>query len=249
MVQYQEGTGANSRLPHEPAVLRRLHAHVHGAPGLDRVGFADIGTGTGGRTCQLRAWQTDLVRSSPSSGTSSSSGRLTDSTSLNVGYVGQPLDPRGHLPRRQPAAARRRATVYLGTASGSRRPLPAVSGADPLHGAPTPRSTTTASRRACGTAAPTASSSWPPTRSASRSRTTRASTVRAGAAPRASRTPAWAATATRTPYDMQLDYGPPGSRRKHNRPVRQLRAALRQGPRDRQRLGRRHSRRCSAAGT
>jgi hypothetical protein len=85
MVQYQEGTGANCRLPLNPPFFGEFTRPFVEAPGAMSVGFADVADPT---NVQLRAWQTDLRPQVTQQWNLFVERRLTDNTSLSVGYVG-----------------------------------------------------------------------------------------------------------------------------------------------------------------
>ena len=252
MVQYQEGTGANCRLPLNPPFFGEFTKPYVGTPGLDERRLRRRRPTS--RTSSSAPGRPTSGRSSPTSGTSSWSGSSRTRTSLSVGYVGSRSEPRRRVPRLQPGRCPASAIPRPGrpTRSGGGSPPPA---------SPAPCATPRPTRsrqlrrpagRACVAAARTASSSSPPTPSARRSATTRASTVPAGAATAPTRrTPAWAATATTTRTTCSSTTARSGSRRKHNLSAvaaptscRSARAAT-----IGTRLERRHRRRCSAAGT
>jgi outer membrane receptor protein involved in Fe transport len=90
MVQYQEGTGANCRLPINPPYYSEVTQAYAGATGSAAVGFQDIGAGAAPplSAVQVRAWQTDLRPQLTKQWNFFVERQLTDSTSLNVGYVG-----------------------------------------------------------------------------------------------------------------------------------------------------------------
>jgi outer membrane receptor protein involved in Fe transport len=85
MVQYQEGTGANCRLPLNPPFFGDFNRQFVEAPGSMSVGFADAANLT---NVQLRAWQTDLRPQVTQQWNLFVERRVTDGTSLSVGYVG-----------------------------------------------------------------------------------------------------------------------------------------------------------------
>jgi outer membrane receptor protein involved in Fe transport len=86
LVQYQEGTGANCRLPINPP----FEAEARGGPGALDNGFLELGTASDQNPAklQLRAWQTDLRPQTTKQWNFFVERELTTSTSLNVGYVG-----------------------------------------------------------------------------------------------------------------------------------------------------------------
>jgi len=86
MVQYQEGTGANCRLPLNPPYFGEFTTSYVETPGTMSNGFADI-TGDYSNV-QLRAWQTDLRPQVTQQWNVFVERRLTDAMSLSVGYVG-----------------------------------------------------------------------------------------------------------------------------------------------------------------
>jgi outer membrane receptor protein involved in Fe transport len=85
MVQYQEGTGANCRLPLNPPFFGEFTKPFVGTPGSMGAGFADVSDIT---NVQLRAWQTDLRPQVTQQWNIFAERRLTDAMSLSVGYVG-----------------------------------------------------------------------------------------------------------------------------------------------------------------
>ena len=154
MVQYQEGTGANCRLPLNPPFFGDFNTPYVGTPGSMSAGFGDVRPTS--RTCSSAPGRRTCDRRSPTSGTSSWSARSPTRTSLSVGYVGSKSDARGRLPRLQPAAARRRAIRRPGRpASSAAAWLLPASPAPCATPRPTPEATTTACRRACGAVGPT----------------------------------------------------------------------------------------------
>jgi hypothetical protein len=84
MVQYQEGTGANCRLPLNPPFFGEFN-RVFATPGTLSNGFADVQDQT---NLQLRAWQTDLRPQLTQQWNVFFERQITNTTSLNVGYVG-----------------------------------------------------------------------------------------------------------------------------------------------------------------
>jgi outer membrane receptor protein involved in Fe transport len=90
LVQYQEGTGANCRLPINPPFYSEVAQAYPGATGSAAVGFTDIGAGAAPSigSVQVRAWQTDLRPQLTKQWNFFVERQLTSSTSLNVGYVG-----------------------------------------------------------------------------------------------------------------------------------------------------------------
>jgi outer membrane receptor protein involved in Fe transport len=89
MVQYQEGTGANCRLPLNPPFFGDFNKPYVGTPGSMSVGFADVSDFT---NVQLRAWQTDLRPQVTHQWNLFAERQLSDTTSLSVGYVGSRSD-------------------------------------------------------------------------------------------------------------------------------------------------------------
>ena len=89
MVQYQEGTGANCRLPLNPPFFGDFNTPYVGTPGSMSVGFADVSDIT---NVQLRAWQTDLRPQVTHQWNLFAERQLSDSTSLSVGYGGSRSD-------------------------------------------------------------------------------------------------------------------------------------------------------------
>jgi outer membrane receptor protein involved in Fe transport len=85
MVQYQEGTGANCRLPLNPPFFGDFNRPYVNSPGSMSVGFADVADLT---NVQLRAWQTDLRPQVTQQWNVFVERRLSDAMSLSVGYVG-----------------------------------------------------------------------------------------------------------------------------------------------------------------
>ena len=85
MVQYQEGTGANCRLPLNPPFFGEFTKPFVNTPGSMSTGFADVADIT---NVQLRAWQTDLRPQVTQQWNIFAERRLTDVMSLSVGYVG-----------------------------------------------------------------------------------------------------------------------------------------------------------------
>jgi Carboxypeptidase regulatory-like domain/TonB dependent receptor len=91
LVQYQEGTGANCRLPiNPPFYIEVTKNYQNSAPGNLAVGFNDLGTADAPdlKSVQLRAWQTDLQPQLTKQWNVFVERQLTSTTSLNVGYVG-----------------------------------------------------------------------------------------------------------------------------------------------------------------
>jgi hypothetical protein len=85
MVQYQEGTGANCRLPLNPPFFGEFTKPYTEAPGSIGAGFADVSDIT---NVQLRAWQTDLRPQVTHQWNVFVERQITNTTSLSVGYVG-----------------------------------------------------------------------------------------------------------------------------------------------------------------
>ena len=85
IVQYQEGTGANCRLPLNLPFFGEFTRPYVGIPGSMSVGFGDVADPT---NVQLRAWQTDLRPQVTQQWNLFVERRVTDTTSLSVGYVG-----------------------------------------------------------------------------------------------------------------------------------------------------------------
>jgi outer membrane receptor protein involved in Fe transport len=85
MVQYQEGTGANCRLPLNPPFFGEFTKPFVETPGSMNVGFADVADIT---NVQLRAWQTDLRPQVTHQWNVFVERQITKTTSLSVGYVG-----------------------------------------------------------------------------------------------------------------------------------------------------------------
>jgi hypothetical protein len=91
MVQYMEGTGANCRLPINPPFYSEVSKfYTSTAPGQMAVGFQDLGTSSAAvlTAVQVRAWQTDLRPQLTKQWNLFVERQITDTTSLNVGYVG-----------------------------------------------------------------------------------------------------------------------------------------------------------------
>jgi hypothetical protein len=90
LVQYQEGTGANCRLPINPPFYSEVAQSYPGATGSAAVGFTDIGAGAAPpiSSVQVRAWQTDLRPQLTKQWNFFVERQITSTTSLNVGYVG-----------------------------------------------------------------------------------------------------------------------------------------------------------------
>jgi outer membrane receptor protein involved in Fe transport len=90
LVQYQEGTGANCRLPINPPFYSEVTQNYAGATGSAAVGFTDIGAGAAPAisSVQVRAWQTDMQPQLTKQWNFFVERQVTDSTSLNLGYVG-----------------------------------------------------------------------------------------------------------------------------------------------------------------
>jgi hypothetical protein len=91
LVQYQEGTGANCRLPINPPFYNEAaQTYTTAAPGHLAQGFQDIGAGAVPplSQVQLRAWQTDLKPQLTKQWNLFLERQLTATTSLSVGYVG-----------------------------------------------------------------------------------------------------------------------------------------------------------------
>jgi len=85
MVQYQEGTGANCRLPLNLPFFGEFTRPFVETPGSMTSGFADVADPT---NVQLRAWQTDLRPQVTHQWNLFVERQLTRTTSLSVGYVG-----------------------------------------------------------------------------------------------------------------------------------------------------------------
>lgn len=86
MVQYQEGTGANCRLPLNPPFFGEFSRNYSAAsPGSMAVGFADVADQT---NLQIRAWDPNLKPQLTQQWNVFVERQVTDTTSLNVGYVG-----------------------------------------------------------------------------------------------------------------------------------------------------------------
>ncbi len=86
MVQYQEGTGANCRLPLNPPFFGDFNTPYVGTPGSMSVGFDDIQGNFA--NVQLRAWQTDLRPQVTQQWNFFVERRLSNAMSLSLGYVG-----------------------------------------------------------------------------------------------------------------------------------------------------------------
>jgi Carboxypeptidase regulatory-like domain/TonB dependent receptor/TonB-dependent Receptor Plug Domain len=85
IVQYQEGTGANCRLPLNPPFFGEFFRNFVERPGTLSTGFADVADIT---NVQLRAWQTDLRPQVTNQWNAFVERQVTNTTSLSVGYVG-----------------------------------------------------------------------------------------------------------------------------------------------------------------
>jgi hypothetical protein len=85
MVQYQEGTGANCRLPLNPPFFGEFSKPFVNTAGSMSTGFADVSDIT---NVQLRAWQTDLRPQVTQQWNVFVERRLSDAMSVSVGYVG-----------------------------------------------------------------------------------------------------------------------------------------------------------------
>jgi carboxypeptidase family protein/TonB-dependent receptor-like protein len=85
LVQYMEGTGANNRLTMNPPFFGEFNRIYSGSPGSLATGFADVQDLT---NLQIRAWQTDLRPQLTQQWNLFVERQVTDTTSLNVGYVG-----------------------------------------------------------------------------------------------------------------------------------------------------------------
>jgi outer membrane receptor protein involved in Fe transport len=85
MVQYQEGTGANCRLPLNPPFFGEFTRNYVGTPGTIATGFADVSSLT---NVQLRAWQTDLRPQLTQQWNLFFERQITNTTSFSAGYVG-----------------------------------------------------------------------------------------------------------------------------------------------------------------
>jgi hypothetical protein len=90
IVQYQEGTGANNRLPQNPPFAQEVQrAYTPGAAGSILTGFSDAASAAPGLGVgQLRAFEQDLRPQFTQQWNLFFERRVTDSMSLNVGYVG-----------------------------------------------------------------------------------------------------------------------------------------------------------------
>jgi hypothetical protein len=90
MVQYQEGTGANCRLPINPPFYVEVTKNYTSGPGSISQGFNDLGTADAPdlSSIQLRAWQTDLRPQLTKQWNIFVERQLTNTTSVNIGYVG-----------------------------------------------------------------------------------------------------------------------------------------------------------------
>jgi hypothetical protein len=85
MVQYQEGTGANCRLPLNPPFFGEFSKNFVGTPGTITTGFGDVSDQT---NIQLRAWQADLRPQLTQQFNVFVERQVSNAISLNVGYVG-----------------------------------------------------------------------------------------------------------------------------------------------------------------
>jgi outer membrane receptor protein involved in Fe transport len=85
MVQYMEGTGANCRLPLNIPFFGEFTRNYTGTPGSLATGFSDVRDLT---RLQLRVWQTDLKPQLTQQWNAFVERQVSDTTSLNVGYVG-----------------------------------------------------------------------------------------------------------------------------------------------------------------
>jgi hypothetical protein len=85
IVQFMEGTGANTRLTMNPPFFtERTTAYPKAAPGTIATGFADLGEGTG----SPRAYQQDLRPQFTQQRNLFIERRVSDGMSLSAGYVG-----------------------------------------------------------------------------------------------------------------------------------------------------------------
>jgi len=85
MVQYQEGTGANCRLPLNPPFFGEFNRIYSAAPGTLSTGFDDVNDLA---NLQLRAWDPNLKPQLTQQWNVFVERQVTGTTSLNVGYVG-----------------------------------------------------------------------------------------------------------------------------------------------------------------
>jgi outer membrane receptor protein involved in Fe transport len=90
MVQYQEGTGANCRLPINPPFYSEVTKSYPNNGGSLAAGFSDLGLDNAAalKSVQLRAWQTDLRPQLTKQWNFFVERELSNTTSLSVGYVG-----------------------------------------------------------------------------------------------------------------------------------------------------------------
>ena len=104
MVQYQEGTGANCRLPLNPPFFGEFTKPYTETPGSMGVGFADVADIT---NVQLRAWQTDLRPQVTHQWNLFVERQITRYHVAERRLRGKRLEPCRGLPRLQPGPARR----------------------------------------------------------------------------------------------------------------------------------------------
>jgi outer membrane receptor protein involved in Fe transport len=89
IVQYQEGTGANNRLPQNPPFAQEVQRAYTTTAGSILTGFGDAASAAPGLGVgQLRAFQPDLRPQFTQQWNVFAERKLTDTTSLAVGYVG-----------------------------------------------------------------------------------------------------------------------------------------------------------------
>ena len=84
MVQYQEGTGANCRLPLNPPFFGEF-TRTYASPGSLSTGFSDVNDIT---NLQLRAWAFDMKPQLTNQWNVFVERQVTNTTSVNLGYVG-----------------------------------------------------------------------------------------------------------------------------------------------------------------
>jgi hypothetical protein len=84
LVQYQEGTGANCRLPLNPPFFGEFN-RIFTTPGSLATGFSDVNDQT---NLQIRAWDPDLKPQLTQQWNLFVERQITGTTSVNIGYVG-----------------------------------------------------------------------------------------------------------------------------------------------------------------
>jgi len=115
MVQYQEGTGANNRLPQNPPFVPVDAVRVYtAAPGSAAIGFSDTATGSSGTVGAggIRAVNPDVRPQLTHQWNFFIERQVSNSTSLSIGYVGHDAS-------------------HLASFSDANQPLPGPANQDP----------------------------------------------------------------------------------------------------------------------